>query len=157
MQKLDLIAWADSRRDTWLDTIRIYLGVGLVARGFLMTGNSQANFIAESLQNAGHTWLLTGIVLQYVMFGHMIGGAMLAIGFLTRVAALVQIPILFGAVFMVHRSEGFLSSGQSLEFSSLVLFLLAVFLVAGAGRLSLDYYVFGPGALKVPDSPQNVH
>ena len=63
-----------------------------------------------------------------------------------------QIPILLGAVFMVHRSEGFLTSGQSLEFSSLVLFLLAVFLVGGAGRLSLDYYVFGAGAIKLPDS-----
>jgi putative oxidoreductase len=156
MQKPDLIAWADSRRDAWLDCIRIYLGVGLVARGLLMTGNSQVNFIAEDLQRAGYPWLLTGLVLHYVMFGHLVGGALLAIGFLTRIAAAVQIPILFGAVFMIHRSEGFLTSGQSLEFSSLVLFLLAVFLVAGAGRLSLDYYVFGAGAIKPQDSASGI-
>lgn len=156
MQKPDLIAWADSRRDAWLDCIRIYLGIGLVARGLLMTGNSQVNFIAEDLQRAGYPWLLTGMVLHYVMFGHLVGGAMLAIGFLTRIAALVQIPILLGAVFVVHRSEGFLTNGQSLEFSSLVLFLLAVFLVGGAGRLSLDYYVFGAGAVKPQDSASGI-
>jgi putative oxidoreductase len=156
MQKPNMIAWADSRRDEWLDCIRIYLGIGLVARGLLMNGNSQVNFIADALQRAGYPWLLTGMVLHYVMFCHLVGGGMLAIGFLTRIAALVQIPVLFGAVFMVHRSEGFLASGQSLEFSSLVLFLLGIFLVAGAGRLSLDYYVFGAGAVKHPDSASAV-
>jgi uncharacterized membrane protein YphA (DoxX/SURF4 family) len=155
MQKPDLIAWADSRRDAWLDCIRIYLGLGLVARGLLMNGNPQATFITDSLQHAGYNWLLTGMVLHYVMFGHLVGGAMLAIGFLTRIAALVQIPILMGAVFMVHRSEGFLTSGQSLEFSSLVLFLLVVFLVGGAGKLSLDYYTFGAGATRAHETAEH--
>jgi uncharacterized membrane protein YphA (DoxX/SURF4 family) len=46
-------------------------------------------------------------------------------------------------VFIVHRSDGLFAMGQSLEFSALVLFLLFVFLVSGAGRLSVDYSVFG--------------
>ena len=146
MQKHDLIAWADSRRDAWLDCIRIYLGIGLVARGLLMSGNTSAAFVVDALQRSGQTWLVTGLVLHYVMFAHIVGGALLAIGFVTRIAALVQIPILAGAVFLVHRSEGLLASGQSLEFAALVLFLLVVFLVGGAGRLSVDHYVFGSGA-----------
>jgi hypothetical protein len=40
--------------------------------------------------------------------------------------------------------------GQSLEFSALVLFLLLVFLVSGAGPLSVDRSVFGPA--KAADS-----
>jgi uncharacterized membrane protein YphA (DoxX/SURF4 family) len=146
MPKHDLIAWADSRRDAWLDCIRIYLGAGLVARGLLMGSSASAAFVVDALQRSGQTWLVTGLVLHYVMFAHLVGGGLLAIGFVTRIASLVQIPVLIGAVFLVHRSEGLLASGQSLEFSALVLFLLVVFLVGGAGRLSVDYYVFGAGA-----------
>lgn len=146
MPKHDLIAWADSRRDAWLDCIRIYLGVGLVARGLLMEGSTSEAFVVDALQRSGQTWLVTGFVLHYVMFAHLVGGGLLAVGFVTRIAALVQVPVLAGAVFLVHRSEGLLASGQSLEFSALVLFLLVVFLLAGAGRLSVDYYVFGAGA-----------
>jgi uncharacterized membrane protein YphA (DoxX/SURF4 family) len=53
------------------------------------------------------------------------------------------VPILIGAVFFVHRGEGLLTATQSLEFSALVLFLLLVFVVSGAGKLSLDYVTFG--------------
>jgi putative oxidoreductase len=67
------------------------------------------------------------------------------VGFLTRVAAIVQIPILFGAVFVIHRPDGLFALGQSLEFSALVLLLLVVFAIAGSGRLSLDHVTFGPG------------
>ena len=45
---------------------------------------------------------------------------------ITRIAALVQIPILAGAVFIVHRQDGLFALGQSLEFSALVLFLLCI-------------------------------
>ena len=151
MQKHDLIAWADSRREAWFDCVRIYLGLGLVARGLLMNESSSASFIVDALQRSGHNWLLTGLVLHYVMFAHLVGGALLAIGFVTRIAALVQIPVLVGAVFIVHRSEGLLASGQSLEFSALVLFLLVMFLVGGAGRISVDHYVFGP---RPPQEPE---
>jgi uncharacterized membrane protein YphA (DoxX/SURF4 family) len=85
------------------------------------------------------------MMLHYVMIAHFVGGAMLTVGFLTRIAALAQIPILFGAVFFVHRQDGLFALGQSLEFSALVLFLLCVFVVSGAGKLSLDYATFGPG------------
>jgi hypothetical protein len=67
---------------------------------------------------------------------------MLAAGLLTRLAALIQIPILAGAVFLVHLEQGLLSANQSLEFSSLVFFLLVVVFVFGPGEWSADRYVF---------------
>lgn len=143
MQKHDIIAWAESRRELWLDCVRIYLGLGLFARGLLLITNTSTGYFVDMLQRSGHTWLLTGVLLHYVMLAHFVGGALLALGFFTRIAALVQIPILAGAVFIVHRSDGLFAMGQSLEFSALVLFLLLVFLVSGAGRLSVDYSVFG--------------
>jgi uncharacterized membrane protein YphA (DoxX/SURF4 family) len=153
MQKAGLMAWADSHRDAWLDCVRIYLGIGLAARGLLMSNNTSAAFLVDALQRSGQNWLLTGLVLHYVMFAHLVGGGLLAIGFVTRIAALVQIPVLAGAVFLVHRSEGLMASGQSLEFAALVLFLLVVFLVGGSGRISVDHYVF---RARAPEKPEAV-
>jgi hypothetical protein len=48
------------------------------------------------------------------------------------------VPILFGAVFVVHSSGGLLNPGQSLEFSALVLALLVVYFIFGSGELSVD-------------------
>src|SRR5687767_1647523 len=140
MQPLQrFIAWADAHREYWLDCVRIYLGLGLFARGLLLITNSSAGFFNDLMQSSGLSWLTHGVLLHYVILAHFVGGLLLTIGFLTRIAALVQIPVLIGAVFFVHRQEGLLASTQSLEFSALVLFLLLVFVVSGAGKLSLDH------------------
>jgi putative oxidoreductase len=138
-------AWAEAHRDHWLDCIRIYLGLGLFARGLLMITNTSPGFLVDFFERAGQNWLTSGMLMHYVMLAHFVGGLLLTIGFLTRIAALVQIPILAGAVFVVHRPDGLFAMGQSLEFSALVLFLLVMFVINGAGRLSLDHYTFGPG------------
>jgi len=144
MQKLhDLMAWAESRRELWLDCVRIYLGLGLFARGLLLICNVHTDFFVNLLSRSGDTWLFSAALLHYVALAHFVGGAMLALGLLTRLVALAQIPILAGAVFIVHRQDGLFALGQSLEFSALVLFLLCVIFVSGAGRLSLDHVIFG--------------
>ena len=150
------IGWAESRRELWLDCIRIYLGLGLFARGLLLVTNTSTGYFIDLLQRANQPWLLTGILLHYVILAHLIGGALLTIGFCTRLASLAQIPILAGAVFLVHRQDGLFALGQSLEFSALVLFLLVVITISGAGRLSLDYAVFGPHAEAPKEHPQPV-
>lgn len=138
------VAWAESHRELWLDCIRIYLGLGLLARGLLLITNTSTGYFVDLLQRSGQSWLLTGTLLHYVMLAHFIGGALLTVGFLTRLAAIVQIPILAGAVFIVHRQDGLFAMGQSLEFSALVLFLLVIVAINGAGKFSLDYVTFGP-------------
>lgn len=144
MNRLSAFAtWAESHREIWLDCVRIYLGLGLFARGLLLITNTSTGYFIDLLQRANQPWVVTGTVLHYVMLAHFLGGLLLTIGFLTRIAALVQIPVLAGAVFFVHRQDGLFAMGQSLEFSALVLFLLVVFLVNGAGKLSLDHAVFG--------------
>jgi putative oxidoreductase len=150
MQKF--IAWAESHRELWLDCIRVYLGLGLLARGLLLITNTSTGYFVNLLQHAGQSWLLTGTMLHYVMLAHFIGGVLLTIGFLTRIAALVQIPVLVGAVFFVHRQDGLFAMGQSLEFSALVLFLLVIIAINGAGRYSLDYVTFGTRTQRESDA-----
>ena len=132
------IRWAETHPKVWLDCVRIYLGLGLFIRGIMIITSTRADFVHEMLQRSGQSWLVSAALLHYVSLAHFIGGAMLTVGLLTRLAAIVQLPILAGAVLLVHRAEGLMSGGQSLEFSALVLFLLVVVAVAGAGPLSID-------------------
>jgi uncharacterized membrane protein YphA (DoxX/SURF4 family) len=131
--------WINSHQEVVLDIIRVYLGIGLLVRGGLFVAQTSG---IGSLVDISQFDFASAAIVHYVTFAHIIGGLLLAIGLLTRIAALVQIPILIGAVFFVHLNEGLLSANQSLEFSTLVLFLLAIVLVFGPGRWSADYYVF---------------
>jgi uncharacterized membrane protein YphA (DoxX/SURF4 family) len=115
--------------------MRVYLGIGLFVRGVLFI--SEPELLLGYLQDL-HSWFLPYAVVHFVAVAHLCGGLMLASGLLTRLAAAIQIPILFGAVFLVHSSGGLLNPGQSLEFSGLVLALLIVYFVFGSGELSVD-------------------
>lgn len=125
----------EARPDLVLDVIRVYLGAGLFVRGLALVGLD-----AGILQLTGG--VMPGIPLRgvaiYVMGAHLVGGAFLIVGLYTRLAALIQLPILVGAVFLVHWQEGLLSANQSLEFSALVLFLLLLVCVFGSSDWSLD-------------------
>jgi len=76
-------------------------------------------------------------IFAYTSVGHLIGGFLLGIGWFVRLGALIQIPILLGAVFTIHLRVGLLTSGQSLELSVLVLFLLVVFFLFGDGGITI--------------------
>jgi uncharacterized membrane protein YphA (DoxX/SURF4 family) len=135
-----IIEWIDAHRDVAFDLIRIYLGIGLLVRGWFFILDSSA--VMNLLADTGDPTFVSAALVHYVALAHFGGGLLLALGLLTRVAALVQIPVLIGAVFFVHLNDGILAAGQSLEFSALVLFLLVIIFLHGAGRLSLDYYLF---------------
>ena len=130
--------WAETHPKVWLDCVRIYLGIGLFIRGVLIITNSRAAFVTDMLARVGDSWFVGSALLHYVALAHLVGGVMLTVGVLTRIGAAVQLPILAGALFLIHRREGLMGPGQSLEFSALVLFLLVVVLIAGPGPLSVD-------------------
>jgi len=134
-----LIRWQVTHNSWGWDVIRVFLGLALAVRGiaFLMNPESLAE-LAPGRDISGASGL--------VAFSHLIGGLMLTVGLMTRIAALIQIPIMANATFFVAVEWGFASTNQSLELSMLVLFLLALTLIFGAGRLSLDYRLFGGGA-----------
>ena len=130
---MSLLRSLEARRDLVLDALRVYLGTGLFFRGLaLLLTDTGLQQLAGST-NPG----LTGLAV-YVITAHLVGGAFLAVGLYTRLAALVQLPILVGAVVVVHWQDGLLSANQSLEFSALVLFLLVLVCAFGGGRWSLD-------------------
>jgi uncharacterized membrane protein YphA (DoxX/SURF4 family) len=120
------------------DLMRAYLGIGLFVRGVLFI--TQPELVLGYLQDI-HSWFLPYALAHFVAISHLCGGVMLALGLATRLAAGLQVPILFGAVFLVHSEGGLLNVGQSLEFSGLVLALLLVYLTFGSGTLSVDAFL----------------
>lgn len=135
----DLVDWINEHRTVALDLVRIYLGIGLFVRGLLFAYQNQG---VEVLVDLSEFSVASAALAHYVTFAHLLGGLMLAVGLLTRLAALVQIPILAGAVFLVHLEQGLLGANQSLEFSALVFFLLVVVFIFGPGEWAADRYVF---------------
>lgn len=132
------LTWTDARRAEALDLIRIFLGLGLFIRGALFIAEPEA-YLAL-VPEAGDGFFFSNLTGHLVAFAHLGGGLLLALGLLTRAAALVQLPILAGAV-ALHAASGPLAGGQAFEFATLVLVLLAVFAVWGAGPLSLDRWL----------------
>lgn len=132
--------WGDTHHPKWLDIIRVVLGVFLALKGIdfinhmdrLIELMSQSKFLGS---------LSLGLLAHYVVFAHLVGGALVAAGLLTRLACLVQIPILIGAVFFINSSAGILAPYDALWLSVIVLLLLVFFLITGSGPLSVDEFM----------------
>ena len=127
--------WMKHRSDAMV-IVRIYLGIGLAVRGALFA--SKPDVLLELIQSTGD-WFLPYLLAHGIAFAHLGGGVLLAIGLLTRVAAAIQMPPVVGAIVLIHFGEGLFVASQALELSILVLVLLSIFAVFGAGRLSVDH------------------
>lgn len=139
--------WLDSHRAVWLDLLRIYMGFALFVKGVAFV--RQGNYLVETVRQT-QLGLGEGLVADYVLVAHLAGGALLCVGLFTRFAAAIQIPVLAGAAFLVHRTEGFFAPAMTLEFTLLVLALLILFTAAGGGPLSVDAWLRRRHASNVP-------
>jgi putative oxidoreductase len=117
------------------DIIRMFIGVALFVRGGMFVADPER--LGSFMERSGE-WFWPAAMAHYIGMAHIGGGIMLALGVGTRIAAIAQIPILVGAVFFVHWHDGLLAGGQSLELAGLVLVMLVVYAVFGAGPLSVD-------------------
>ena len=121
-----------------IDLIRITLGILFIYKAI--------TFIFEPL--ALQQWMSDGqllvketLISHYVIISHLCGGVLLVIGLLTRLSALLQVPILLGAIVLIQNQEGIISTQQNLEFSILVLLLTIVISLTGSGNISFDHFV----------------
>lgn len=132
--------WGDTHHPQWVDIVRVALGTFLCYKGidFLVHMSMQLDRLAGKIPGPSFTLL---VVSHYVVFVHLLGGFLLAIGLATRLACLIQIPILLGAIIFVNSSDGLWAPYSELALSILVLLLLIYFLIAGNGRWSFDNLV----------------
>ncbi len=149
-------SWLHSRPDVMMDLVRVYLGVALFFKGIYFMSNR--DYLLQVLEKAG-TWSIAPVAIaHYIVPAHLFGGVLLALGLLTRLAALVQVPILIGAVFYVHLPALTLMSvepRQNLELSALVLFLTLLVCWHGSGPLSVDHLIRRGQAQDTPSVPRH--
>lgn len=117
----------------WMVVFRILLGLSLFIKGIQFIQNKS---ILQKIVEENHTiqdyfWLQT--IIPWV---HLLGGVFILIGMFTRIAVIVQLPILIGAVFFVNSKKWIFASESELGLSIIILVLLIVFLFAGDGYLS---------------------
>ena len=135
MKKInEILAWLNGSQVLAYSLIRVFLGLALFIRGLLFI-MEPARVIELVSEESLYMWF------SFVTLGHLIGGALMILGFQTRLAALFQVPILIGAVFIVHANQNLAVVNQSLELAVMVLVLLVVFSLFGSGSLSVDNYL----------------
>ena len=138
LQRLEY--WGDRHHPKWMDIIRIALGIFLCYKGveFLTNERMVTNLISNRVSFGDFTLML---LEHYIVFAHIVGGFLLALGLLTRFACLIQIPILLGAIIFINSSPGTLQPYSELLLSLVVLILLIYFLIVGNGPWSYDWFI----------------
>ena len=133
----DVERWGNSHRPAFIDIIRILLGVFITYKGlFFITHMNELEMTTSGI----NTYFAGVALAHYVVFAHVLGGPLIAVGLFTRVVSLIQLPVLIGAVFLVNYPKGYLSIAQHMELwaSILVLVGLIVLMIFGAGNYSID-------------------
>ena len=120
--------------------VRLITGIIILAHGWQkLTEMGPGNFGGQMLAGLGVPLpMFMGYVVTFI---EIIGGILLIVGFLSRLAALLLTINLVVAILLVKVNVGFLS-GSSGTGAELDLALIAGFLVilfAGPGRLSVDH------------------
>jgi putative oxidoreductase len=113
-------------------SIRILAGITFIAHGLPKFEN-----IAETQGFFGSIGLPPELVLPIGLL-EVIGGTVLIIGVLTRIAAGLLIIDMIGAIILVKLSDGFVGG---YEFELLLIAISVSLLLTGPGRISIEYDV----------------
>ena len=130
--------YTDVHHPKWMDIVRILLGIAIFIKGIIFIQNPHA--LLEILDNSSISgW--TFIVEHHVAFTYLVGGILISIGLITRVAIIFELPVFFGSIYCSLTHHGFFSVFTDLAFSIVMFILLLVFLVWGPGNFSVDSYM----------------
>jgi putative oxidoreductase len=129
--------WSLTHHPRWLIVVRVALGLILFVKGisFMSNATGLVELLESSIIVKGSAWWALGITWL-----HLLGGFLIIIGLFTRLAVLVQIPILLGAIIFLNIQPGAFNLAYELPFALATLLLLLFFLVEGGGPLSLDNF-----------------
>ena len=141
----NLDKWGEQNRDVGLLLLRLVLGAVLILKGYRFMFHTEE--LTNMINNYNHSYLalyLTWIVI----LANLVGGIFILIGILPRVTAIIEIPILIGAMLMNLQAHLLNSSEWLLAF---VTFFLIVYLyIFGSGKYSVGYLL-----LKAPQDEED--
>ena len=136
LQKIEY--WGEHHHPKWLDILRIALGIYLIYKGisFLLNMSEMVGLLTTNQVMFGSFKVI--VLAHIIVFAHIVGGALIAVGFFTRFACLIQIPILLGAILFVNLSGEIFRPYSEIVSSIIVLLLLIYFLIVGNGPWSYE-------------------
>lgn len=133
-----------TRKISWYLILRVVLGLILIYKATIFIRNATiAQTLIERTGLGFFSKNAQGFSLA-VTYLSMLCGAFIVVGLLTRIASIIQIPIVLVAVFFINM-KNIGESGVELLLSVFTLFLLFLFAVKGSTPPSLDNY-FRKGA-----------
>ena len=133
----DLTRWGNDHHHRWFVVLRVALGLCLFAKGISFMSNNallKEMFTGTSLSDDSG-WL--PILITWI---NLLGGLFLVLGLQTRLVAILELPIVIGAIIIINVQKTLFAPQSELALAFLVLALLVFFIVEGGGPLSLDGY-----------------
>jgi putative oxidoreductase len=133
--------------------LRSWLGILYVMHGYLAAAVLGPEAITGYTTRMGFPASAGLALASYLIGAHLVGGALLAIGLWTRAAALVNVPVMASAVFLLHLPQGFFMHGLILdaatgraiaggyEFTLTVLVATLAVMLLGPGAFSVDHAI----------------
>lgn len=118
-------------------SIRLVLGLLLLLKGIYFVSHSHQ---LEAIIVESNAATAVNFMVGYISFAHLFGGVFIMLGLLTRIAVILQIPILIGALYYNLTPSAF-GTGAELLLSIIVLVLLIYVLLYGSGSISMDDYL----------------
>ncbi|HLZ89238.1 MAG TPA: TQO small subunit DoxD [Puia sp.] len=132
--------WGATHHPRWLVIVRVGLGLFLFAKGITFMQNAtlldQLIYGRASLAEDQTHWLPI-----LITWANLLTGLLMIIGLWTRLMALLQVPILIGAIIFIIAQKGGSVPESEMLLAILTLLLMIFFLVEGSGPLSLDTYL----------------
>ena len=126
--------WANAHTNFMIDALRVAIGLFLVYKGIQFISETQ--YLEVVLGPIGKSLGASYILVHYVAMSHLCGGLLIALGLLTRISLLAQLPILIGAI--VVNFVGVMDVGNLIQ-ATVVLILAFFFVFYGSGKHSMDY------------------
>ncbi|HMI60603.1 MAG TPA: DoxX family protein [Puia sp.] len=132
--------WSATHHPRWLVFLRIALGLFLFAKGITFMHDTQ---LLERVIYGGQSPQenTTHFLPILICWANLLSGFLLMVGLATRLVALIQVPILIGAIVFITAQKGGGYMPQSeLWLAILTLLLVILFFIEGSGPISLDAY-----------------
>jgi putative oxidoreductase len=133
----DITRWGTNHHPRWFVILRVALGLLLFAKGIAFMNN---NTLLNELFSGTSLSRDSGWLPILITWMNLLGGLFLVLGLQTRLVAILELPIIIGAIIFINVQKTLFAPQSELGLAFLVLALLIFFIVEGGGPLSLDGY-----------------
>ncbi|WP_062544832.1 DoxX family protein [Rufibacter tibetensis] len=132
----DVEKWHHKHRVVLYDYGRIALGCFLLFKGVQFLFNTTA---LEQILLDSQLYSIATFLAYTIAIIHVIGGLMIMVGWHTRIACIVQIPIVMCAVLFFSPAHDLFSLYSPFAVALYTLVFLCIYVVGGSGYYSFDH------------------